>query len=75
MRIFGACKYIQHVKPTPNVVWFRLKCEPRVVVTAAASLVHDLDDGDGWGIVFVNENNCQQTMVMLSSVWEKEDEV
>ena len=73
MRIFGASKYIHHVKPTPKAVRFRLKCEPRVVVTAAASLVHDLDEGDGWGIVFVNEYNCLQTIVMLSSVWEKEN--
>lgn len=69
------CEYLLSFLSTlesEEPVRFRLKCEPRVVVTAAASLVHDLDEGDGCGIVFVNENNCLQTMVMLSSVWEKE---
>ena len=72
MRYFpGANRLIQHVKPTPKTVTFRLKCEPRIVVTAPASLVHDVN-GD-WGIDYRNENDYPQTIVFESRIWEKEE--
>jgi len=67
----GANKYIQHVKPTPKTITFRLRCEPRIIVTEPASLVHGVDDD--WGIDFRNENDCLQTIVFESKIWEKED--
>ena len=72
MRYFqGANRLIQHVKPAPNTITFRLRCEPRIIVTAPASLVHEIDDD--WGIDFRNENDYLQTIVFESKIWEKED--
>ena len=50
---------------------FRLKCEPRIKVTAPAELVKP--DNDGFVITFWNENSCLQTIVMLDKYWEKEE--
>lgn len=72
MRYFrGANKYIQHVKPTPKTITFRLKCDPRITVTAPAVQVHEVDGG--YGIVFCNENDAVNTIVMGSKEWAKED--
>lgn len=54
----------------PETVTFRLKCEPRIVVTVPAEIVHE--EGDAWCLVFVNENQCLQTMVLLFREWTKE---
>jgi hypothetical protein len=53
-------------------ITFRLKCEPQIILTAPASLVHD--EKDGWGITFFNEYDHPETIIMLSRVWTKEDE-
>lgn len=70
MRYLGASRLIQHVSPTPRTITFRLKCDPRIVVMVPAEIVREEDDA--WCLVFVNENQCLQTMVLLFREWTKE---
>ena len=53
------------------MITFRLKCDPRITVTAPAVQVHEVDGG--YGIVFCNENDAVNTIVMGSKEWAKED--
>ena len=53
-------------------ITFRLKCEPRITVSAPSTSVHVVEGG--YGIVFWNENSSLNTIVMPSDVWWKEDE-
>lgn len=49
---------------------FKLRCENNIVVTAPDEMVKKIEDG--YGIVFHNEYDCIQTIVMLDREWEKD---
>lgn len=49
---------------------FKLRCENNIVVTAPDEMVKKIEDG--FGIVFHNEYDCIQTIVMLDREWEKD---
>ena len=55
---------------TEETITFRFKCEPRIVVSVPADIVHEEDDA--WCAVFVNENQSPQTIVFLFDIWTKE---
>jgi hypothetical protein len=55
-----------------KTITFRLKCDPRITVTAPATSVHCIDGG--YGIIFWNENDAMNTIIMPSMEWGKEDE-
>lgn len=48
---------------------FKLRCEKNIVVTAPDEMVKEMEDG--YGIVFHNEYDSIQTIVMLDREWEK----
>lgn len=70
MRYLRASRLIQHVRPTHRTIRFRFKCNPRIVVTVPAEMVHEEDDA--WCILYVSENQCLNTIVMSSREWTKE---
>lgn len=53
-----------------TTITFRLKCEPRIKMTAPAELVTKRERD--CGITFFNEFGSPQTIVMLDEVWEIE---
>ena len=54
-----------------KAITFRLKCDPRISVTAPTVSVHQVEGG--YGIIFWNENDCMQTIVMPDNIWIKEE--
>ena len=53
-----------------TTITFRLKCEPRIKMTAPAELVTKLERG--CGITFFNEFGFPQTIGMPDEAWEIE---
>ena len=51
------------------MITFKLRVEPRITVTAPEELVKTVDGG--YGILFWNENESLQTIVMLEREWIK----
>lgn len=53
------------------MITFRLRADRRISVTAPKEQVKTVDGG--YGIVFINENNCLNSIVLLEREWVKED--
>lgn len=55
------------------MITFRLRVNPRITVTAPKELVKTVDGG--YGILFWNENDSIQSIIMLEREWIKEDPI